>query len=101
KCGKQRNVIGDDCSQRLKFQESIMLPIAGLTLLAFVFGYTQGYAWSKVASIGLSGLFAGLIIFGVQPTVTDQPKVPCWSQMHGMAFFRGLLSLCQGVVQVR
>jgi hypothetical protein len=45
----------------------------------------------------MAGLVAGFAVFAVQAAVADQPQVPCWSQMHGMEFFRAMPFACQAV----
>ena len=74
-----------------------MVPIIVLTAAALIFGYTQRYPMDKLVGLGIAGLVAGFVVFGVEAAVADQPKVPCWSQMHGMEFFRAMPFACQSV----
>jgi hypothetical protein len=74
-----------------------MVPIVVLTTAALIFGYSRNYAMGKLAVLGMAGLVAGFVVFGVQAAVADQPKVPCWSQMHGMEFFRAMPFACQSI----
>jgi hypothetical protein len=74
-----------------------MVPIIVLTAAALIFGYTQRYPMDRLVGLGIAGLVAGFVVFGVEAAVADQPKVPCWSQMHGMEFFRAMPFACQSV----
>jgi hypothetical protein len=74
-----------------------MVPIIVLTVAALIFGYSQNYASGKLAGVAVAGFVAGMVVLGVQAAVADQPKVPCWSQMHGMEFFRAMPFACQSL----
>jgi hypothetical protein len=76
-----------------------MVPIVILAAVALFYGYSNHYPTGKMIGVGLAGAIAGLVVFGIQVAVADQPKVPCWSEMHGGAqFFRGMPYLCQAAV---
>jgi hypothetical protein len=72
-----------------------MVPIIVLTTAALIFGYSQRYAGKRLVGVGMAGILAGFLVFSVEAAVADQPKVPCWSQMHGMEFFRAMPFVCQ------
>ena len=78
-----------------------MVPIVALTVVALIFGYSQRYARDRLIGIGIAGAFAGLVLFGVEVAVADQPKVPCWSEMHGMEIFRAMPYACQAATPAR
>jgi hypothetical protein len=71
--------------------------VAGALIL---YAYIERFPLDKLIGLGIAGLVAGLIIFGGEVAVASQPKVPCWSEMHGGAqFFRAMPFLCQDVAQ--
>lgn len=73
-----------------------MLTIGVLTVVAVIYGYAQGYKADKVVGIGFAGAVAGLALFGGQAAFASQPKVPCWTEVQGMAqLFRAMPYVCQ------
>jgi hypothetical protein len=74
-----------------------MVPIVVLTAAALMFGYVRRYPIGRLAVLGMAGLVAGIVVFGIEAAVADQPKVPCWSQMHGAEFFRAMPFACQAI----
>ena len=72
-----------------------MVPIIVLTSAALIFGYSQRYAGKRLVGVGIAGVLAGFLVLTIEAAVADQPKVPCWSQMHGMEFFRAMPFVCQ------
>jgi hypothetical protein len=79
-----------------------MVPIVVLTAAALFFGYSQRYPMNRLVGLGIAGLFAGFVVFGVQVAVADQPKVPCWSESKGMEqFFRAMPLVCQAATPAR
>jgi hypothetical protein len=73
-----------------------MATIVILAGLAVMYAYIQRFPISKLAAYGIAGAIAGAAIFGAQVAVAHQPKVPCWSEMHGGAqFFRAMPFICQ------
>lgn len=76
-----------------------MVPIVVLAGVALFYGYSNRYPIGKMIGIGVAGAFVGLAVWGIQVAFADEPRVPCWSQMHGGAqFFRGMPYLCQAAV---
>jgi disulfide bond formation protein DsbB len=76
-----------------------MVPMVILAGAALFYGYSNHYPIGKMIGIGLVGALAGIAVLGVEVAFADQPKVPCWSEMHGGAqFFRGMPYLCQAAV---
>jgi len=79
-----------------------MVPIVVLTAAALSFGYTRRYPMDRLIGLGIAGLFAGFVVFGVQVAVADQPKVPCWTESKGMdQFFRAMPYACQAATPAR
>ena len=74
-----------------------MVTILTLAAAALVYGYMQAYPTDRLVGIGIAGVFAGFVLFGIQVAFASQPKVPCWSQMHGMEFFRAMPFACQAI----
>jgi hypothetical protein len=73
-----------------------MATIAIVVGAAIMYAYLQRFPMDRLVGFGIAGFVAGLVIFGAQVAVADQPKVPCWSEMHGGAqFFRAMPYLCQ------
>ena len=78
-----------------------MVPIVVLAGVALFYGYSQHYPIKKLIGIAMAGALAGLVVFGIEVVFADQPKVPCWSDMHGSQFFRGMPLLCQAAPTIR
>jgi hypothetical protein len=74
-----------------------MVPIVILASVAAIFAYAQAFPVSKVVAYGLAGAIAGAAVFGAQVAMAVQPKVPCWTEMHGAEFFRAMPFICQHV----
>jgi hypothetical protein len=78
-----------------------MVPIVVLAAVALIYSYSQRYPIDRLIGIGIAGAFAGFVLFGVEVAVADQPKVPCWSEMHGSQFFRAMPYACQAATPAR
>ena len=75
-----------------------MITIVILALVAGLYAYAQAFPASKLLAYCVAGAIAGAAIFGAQVATAHQPKVPCWSEMHGGAqFFRAMPFICQHV----
>jgi hypothetical protein len=74
-----------------------MVPIVILATVAATYAYIQRFPTSKLLAYGVAGAMAGAAIFGAQVAVAHQPKVPCWTEMHGAEFFRAMPFICQHV----
>jgi hypothetical protein len=72
-----------------------MVPIVILASVAAIYAYTQAFPVSKLVAYGVAGAIAGAAIFGAQVAMAVQPKVPCWTEMHGSQFFRAMPFICQ------
>lgn len=79
-----------------------MATIVILTAVAGLFAYTQAFPTSKLVAYVIAGAVIGAVIFGAQVATASQPKVPCWSEMHGGAqFFRAMPFICQHATEAR
>ena len=74
-----------------------MVPIVILASVAAIYAYAQAFPGSKVIGYAAAGAIAGAAVFGAQVAMAVQPKVPCWSEMHGSEFFRAMPFICQHV----
>jgi hypothetical protein len=75
-----------------------MVTIVIVAGAAIMYAYLQRFPMDKLVGFGIAGAVAGLVIFGGEVAVASQPKVPCWSEMHGGAqFFRAMPYLCQDI----
>jgi hypothetical protein len=73
-----------------------MVPIVVLAGAALFYGYSMRYPIGKLIGIGMVGALAGVVVLGIEVAFADQPKVPCWSEMHGGSqFFRRMPFLCE------
>jgi hypothetical protein len=72
-----------------------MVPIVVFGGAALFYGYSMRYPIGKLIGIGMIGALVGIAVLGIEVAYADQPKVPCWSEMHGMEFFRAMAYLCQ------
>lgn len=73
-----------------------MATIVILVGVAVIYGYLQRFPMDRLVGLGFAGFVAGLVVFGAQVAFAQQPKVPCWSEMHGGAqFFRAMPFVCQ------
>ena len=73
-----------------------MLTIILLTAVVVIYAYAQGYGIDRVIGVGLAGIAVGVALFGAQAAFASQPKVPCWTEVHGMAqLFRAMPYACQ------
>ena len=74
-----------------------MVPIVILASVAAIYAYAQAFPVSKVVAYGIAGAIAGAAVLGAQAAMAVQPKVPCWTEMHGAQFFRAMPFICQHV----
>ena len=74
-----------------------MVPIIILASVVAIYAYAQACPVSKIVAYGVAGAIAGAAVFGAQVAMAVQPKVPCWTEMHGAQFFRAMPFICQHV----
>ena len=73
-----------------------MLTMIAVAAVAVLIAYAQGYKTDRIVGFGISGLAIGAILFGGQAMLAAQPKVPCWTQVHGVAqLMRAMPFVCQ------
>jgi len=73
-----------------------MATIVIVAAAAIIYAYLQRFPMDRLVGYGIAGAIAGLVVFGAEVAAANQPKVPCWTEMHGGAqFFRAMPYLCQ------